>query len=90
MTAADENLNGELLTETTPRPAIPQAQYQSLLDQAAHWQEALVHAGVSEQIQTGGLVVAHELTDFQADFIGAKQELLAARRQLAAAGKDVF
>jgi len=88
---AAANHLGELLTEATPRPPIPQAQYQTLLDQAARWQEAIVHSGVTEQIQAaGGLVVAHELTDFQADFIGAKQELLAARRQLAEAGAAVF
>jgi hypothetical protein len=34
--------------------------------------------------------VPHELTDFQADFLGAKKELLSARRQLEAAGKAVF
>jgi len=37
-----------------------------------------------------GLAVPHELTDFQADFLGAKKDLLAARRQLEAAGKQVF
>jgi phospholipase C len=80
---------GELLTETKPRPAIPQAEYQDLLDQAAQWHLELVHDGVREQAGPG-LVVPHELTDFQADFLGAKQELLAARRQFAAAGKAVF
>jgi len=48
-----------------------------------------VHDGLAEQ-GPGALAVPHELTDFQADFLGAKQELLAARRQLAAAGKAVF
>ena len=37
-----------------------------------------------------GLAIPHELTDFQKDFLGAKGDLLAARRQLAAAGKAVF
>jgi phospholipase C len=86
---AAANHLGELLTEAQPRPAIPQADYQDLLDEAAQWHLALVHDGVREQAGPG-LVVEHELTDFQADFIGAKQELLAARRQLAAAGKAVF
>ena len=36
------------------------------------------------------MAVPHELSDFQKDFLGAKQELLAARRQLAPAGRDVF
>ena len=50
---------------------------------------ARIHTGLREQ--TGpGLVAAHELTDFQADFLGAKQELPSARRQLAEAGKAVF
>jgi phospholipase C len=86
---AAANHLGELLTEDQPRPAIPKADYQHLLDQAAQWHLELVHDGVLEQAGPG-LVVEHELTDFQADFIGAKQELLAARRQLAAAGKAVF
>jgi phospholipase C len=81
---------GELLTEAQPRAAIPKADYQPLLDQSARWHEAIVHSGLREQTEVGGLVAPHELTDFQADFLGAKQELLAARRQLAAAGKAVF
>jgi hypothetical protein len=48
----------------------------------------MVHDGLREQGE--GLAVPHELTDFQADFLGAKQDLLAARQQLAAAGKAVF
>jgi phospholipase C len=87
---AAANHLGALLTEAQPRPAIPTADYQSLLDEAASWQEALVHSGLREQTEVGGLVTAPELTDFQAEFIGAKQELLAARRQLAAAGKAGF
>src|ERR687888_542334 len=81
---------GELLTEDNPRPAPARADYQTLLDQAASWHEQLVHNGAREQIGPGGLAVPHELSDWQQDFLGAKQELLAARRQLAAAGKDVF
>jgi phospholipase C len=80
---------GELLTEAAPRVAPTRAQYQSLLDQAATWHEELVHNGVREQTSPG-LALPHELTDFQTDFLGAKQELLAARRQLAQAGKAVF
>ena len=81
---------GVLLTENSPRPAPARADYQTLLDQAAGWHEQLVHDGAREQIAPGGLAVPHELSDWQQDFLGAKQELLAARRQLAAAGKDVF
>jgi hypothetical protein len=36
------------------------------------------------------MAIPHELTDFQKDFLDAKGDLLAARRQLAAAGKSVF
>jgi phospholipase C len=77
---------GELLTEQSPRQ-MPRSEYQHLLDDAKSWHEQMVANGLHEQ---GGLAVPHELTDFQQDFLGAKQELLAARRQLAAAGKDVF
>jgi len=79
---------GECLTEDAPR-RIPRSEYQQLVDQAAGWHEEMVHDGVREE-NVLGLAVPHELTDFQADFLGAKQELLAARRQLAAAGKAVF
>ena len=79
---------GELLTEQAPRK-IKRSEYQPLLDAAAVWHEEMVHDGLAEQ-GPGALAVPHELTDFQADFLGAKQELLAARRQLAAAGKAVF
>jgi phospholipase C len=80
---------GELLTEDNPRPAPKKADYQALLDKAAGWHEQIVSNGVREQLGSG-LVTAHELSDWQEDFLGAKQELLAARRQLARAGKDVF
>jgi hypothetical protein len=49
-----------------------------------------VSNGAREQLVATGLAAPHELSDWQQDFLGAKQELLAARRQLAAAGKDVF
>jgi hypothetical protein len=50
------------------------------------WHEQLVQAGVRAQNPTAP-AVAHELTDFQADFLGAKQELLAARTQIGAVEK---
>jgi hypothetical protein len=40
----------------------------------------MVHNGTLTQ----GQLEAHQLSDFQADFIDAKRELLAARRQIAA------
>jgi phospholipase C len=85
---AAANHLGELLSEDAPRHFVRSA-YKNLLDQAQTWHEEMVHDGVREQT-AGTLAVPHELTDFQADFLGAKQELLAARRQLAAAGKAVF
>jgi phospholipase C len=85
---AAANHLGELLTEDTPRQ-IARTDYQQLLNAAPSWHEQMVHDGVREQT-AGTLAVPHELSDFQADFLGAKQELLAARRQLAAAGKAVF
>lgn len=77
---------GELLSAQSPRAAIPQGDYEVLLRQSASWHEGMVHSGLRTQAELGP--VAHELTDFQADFLGAKQDLLAARRQLAAAEKQ--
>jgi phospholipase C len=73
---------GELLTETQPRPAPALADYQQLIDAAGRWHEEMVHTGVREQDLGSGA-----LTDLQADFLGAKRELLAARTQLAVASK---
>jgi hypothetical protein len=78
---------GALLTEDSPRK-IARSKYQNLLGDAKSWHEEMVKDGLQEHV--GGLAVPHELTDFQQDFLGAKQELLAARRQLAEAGKAVF
>jgi phospholipase C len=78
---AAANHLGELLSEDNPRPATPQADYQHLLDQAGQWHQDMVHAGTHTQ----GTPAAHALSDFQAEFIGAKRELLAARKQIAAA-----
>ena len=63
-------------------------EYQSLVDDSARWHEEMVLDGVPTPGE--GMAVPHELTDFQKDFLGAKGDLLAARRQLAAAGKSVF
>ena len=78
---------GELLTETRAR-AYKRAAYRPLLDDAAKWHEEMVLDGVPQPGE--GLAIPHELTDFQKDFLGAKSDLLAARRQLDAAGKAVF
>jgi phospholipase C len=76
---AAANHLGELLSEPQPRPANPQAEYQSLLDAAAAWHEQLVHLGAGEDW------TSPQRTDFQEDFMAAKQELLAARTQVRAA-----
>jgi phospholipase C len=73
---AAANHLGELLSEPEPRAALPQADYQHLLDAAGLWHEQLVHAGTAEDW------AAPEQTDFQQDFLAAKQELLAARSQV--------
>ena len=78
---------GELLTRSSPR-RIKRSEYQSLVDASAQWHEEMVLDGVPQPGE--GMAVPHELTDFQKDFLGAKGDLLAARRQLAAAGKSVF
>ena len=78
---------GQLLTAQSPRK-MPRSKYQYLLDAAPGWHEEMVADGLREQ--GTGLAAPHELTDFQQDFLGAKQELLAARRQLDEAGKAVF
>jgi len=57
-------------------------------DHMLKWHEEMILDGVPEPGE--GLAIPHELTDFQKDFLGAKADLLAARRQLDAAGKAVF
>jgi phospholipase C len=78
---------GELVTGTRPR-LYKRAAYQPLLDASVKWHEEMVLDGVPQPGE--GLAIPHELTDFQKDFLGAKADLLAARRQLDAAGKAVF
>jgi phospholipase C len=78
---------GELLTGTRPR-LYKRAAYQPLLDDSVKWHEEMVLDGVPQPGE--GLAIPHELTDFQKDFLGAKADLLIARRQLDAAGKAVF
>jgi phospholipase C len=71
---------GELLTRPAARRKLTRGSYQNLLTQAASWHEAMVHNGTLTQ----GQPQAHQLSDFQADFLDAKRELLAARQQIAA------
>jgi phospholipase C len=84
---AAANHLGELLTRSTAR-RIKRSDYQPLVDASARWHEEMVLDGVPPPGE--GLAIPHELTDFQKDFLGAKADLLAARRQLDAAGKAVF
>jgi phospholipase C len=84
---AAANHLGELLTRSTAR-RIKRSDYQPLVDASARWHEEMVLDGVPAPGE--GLAIPHELTDFQKDFLGAKADLLAARRQLDAAGKAVF
>src|SRR5262249_42168087 len=74
-------------TGAKPR-VIKRATYQSLVDDSKRWHEEMVLDGVPQPGE--GLAIPHELTDFQKDFLGAKADILAARRQLDAAGKAVF
>jgi len=71
---------GELLTRPTARRRLTRASYHSLLSQTAAWHEQMVHNGTLTQ----GQPQAHQLSDFQADFLTAKHALLAARKQIAA------
>jgi len=83
---AAANHLGELLSEPTARAAIPKSDYQPLIVEAAKWHADMVQAGTHNQ----GDPLAHTLSDFQADFIGAKRDLLAARKQITAvAGKII-
>lgn len=82
---AAANHLGELLTESTARATIPRSDYQPLIDQAARWHADMVQAGTHAQ----GNPHAHQLSDFQADFIGAKRDLLAARKQITAVADQI-
>jgi phospholipase C len=73
---------GELLDQGQPRPAPPQADYHHLIEAAASWHQEMVHTGAQQQD-----LFSTAITDFQADFLGTKRELLAARTQLQAAAR---
>lgn len=75
---AAEHLGG-LLTETSPRPAPAQADYQNLIDQAAEWQKQLFQRSVEHQSERAA--AQPDLTDWQEEFIGARNALLAQRGQ---------
>jgi hypothetical protein len=79
---AAANHLGELLTRTTTRPAPPQAEYQHLIDFTASFHRELVQRGM-EQVADRSIAEEPELTDFQQEFLAAKQELLAMRARAA-------
>ncbi|MFL6012471.1 MAG: alkaline phosphatase family protein [Gaiellaceae bacterium] len=60
-----------------PRAAPPQADYQRLIDQAAKWQSEFFTKSIAHQTQVGA--EEPELTDWQEEFLGARNALLARR-----------
>ena len=69
---------GGLLTETTARPAIPKADYQHLIDQARAWGEKLAMHAILPTAD-GILSAPPHLTDFQEEFLEARQAILSQR-----------
>jgi phospholipase C len=59
-----------------PRPAPAQADYQHLVDLAADWQKEFFQKSIEQQAQRSG---PPELTDWQEDYLGARNALLALR-----------
>jgi phospholipase C len=59
-----------------PRAAPPQAQYQHLIDQAAEWQKEFFTKSIE---QTNTRAGPPELTDWQEEYLGARNALLARR-----------
>jgi len=59
-----------------PRPAPPQAGYQKLIDLAAEWQRDFFQKNIEHQSQRRG---PPELTDWQEEYLGARNALLARR-----------
>lgn len=66
---------GELLTEKRARPAPPRADYQTLIDQARGWGETLASHAILPTAE-GLIAPAANLTDFQAEFVTARQAVL--------------
>ena len=60
-----------------PRPAPQQADYQDLIDEAAEWQKDFFAKNIAYQAQAGG--EPPDLTDWQEEYLGARNALLARR-----------
>ena len=71
---AAEHLGG-LLTETTARPQIPRTEYQALIDQTRNWGEKLAAHAILPTAE-GILSAPQHLTDFQEEFLEARQTVL--------------
>jgi len=72
---------GPLLSRTTPREAPAQSDYQSLIDEMAKFHAQLLQRAMQAQAEGAP---PPELTDFQEDYLAARQELLAMRARAAA------
>jgi phospholipase C len=72
---AAEHLGGLLRGDPRPRPA--QANYQHLIDQAAEWQKEFFQKSIEHQAQRGA--EPPDLTDWQEEYLGARNALLARR-----------
>ena len=69
---------GGLLTETNARPTIPKAEYQQLVDQARNWGEKLAMHAILPTAD-GIISAPPHLTDFQEEFLEARQAILSRR-----------
>ena len=72
---AAQHLGG--LLSGDPRPAPAQAEYQDLIDQAADWQKEFFQKSIEHQTERGA--EAPDLTDWQEEYLGARNALLARR-----------
>lgn len=74
------------LIETTARPQIPRAEYQALIDQTRNWGEKLAAHAILPTAE-GILSARQHLTDFQEEFLEARQTILNQRAPLPSAGR---
>jgi phospholipase C len=78
---------GGCLTETTARPATPRTDYQPLIDQTRSWGEKLATHAILPTAE-GILSAPAHLTDFQEEFLEARQTILAQRAPKRTAAKQ--
>ena len=68
---------GGVLTQPSPRPAIPRSSYQNLIAQAQSWSDQLAaHAAIPSRAT---LQAEASVTDFQQEFLALRQAVLAQR-----------